>query len=113
MIGSFYIEKKIEDIWFGRVRISYLFMHTNVRTIVYGAESRSGIQPWWWLQCDPITARGFIAMISSGIIIQFCEPSMTQGGEIETSSYGAWSSLILVVNFTRILEPMVWLSYSA
>ena len=79
-----------------------IFLHTPGFTTAPRSETESVIPTWWQLQCDPITSRGFIYVLSGGMVNQFCD--LIQGkDESSKLNYGTWSRWCQVH-----IYPCIW-----
>ena len=96
------VSKKIEDILVVREIIPSYPLRTSVCKELSGTESGSGTCTWWKVQSNQISACGFIAMLSGGMVGWFCEPDMRCKDESETQTDVTKRRWLQFVHFPRI-----------
>ena len=103
---------KREAMLVGRLRIPSYNLCTTGCTTVSGNEPGLWIQPKWQVQCDPISTRGFITMLSSRMVRKLRKPDLRWKGESENPLNAIKNCWRQFFQFTHILGVMIWLSPS-
>ena len=66
------------------------------------------MQPWWRVQCNPISTREFIVMLSSGTVGWFCDPDTRWKDKSKNLIDGAERRWHQNFHFPIILGLKVW-----